>query len=286
MLTADTTTGPMLIEVSEAHSDVPFTVVYVPGNGMELSLAQLKEPEDDEKNPDLCGNIHAALHPHGAKTLFAPTPTKANTEIIEPTKLTSVFRLGKGMRMFRNYEKPADGSFLRNPGDTGIFSASGCGLIVATMGDRFVFAHAARDSLIDRGRILTGTCSRQHESVIDSIIAAFRDFGFENIDIKTRMQVWLFYFIRPEDLRDSYDHPEHGPYNYKVGRDVRDNLGLRMYDDAAREIMLDLPVIAEAQFISQGISTRRIHLEHCYLPEGMPHTRNGGSRSLLAIIRR
>lgn len=287
MLATKTSTSPVLVEISEAQSDVPFTAVCTPGTGMELSLAPLQKPEDAAKSAglDLCMKLHTILHPHGAERLLAPTPTEANGEIIEPTNLSKVFLVGSGMRMFRNPEAPADGTFLRNRGDAGIFSVSGCGVIVAAMGDRLIFAHAARNSLIDRRRVLTGQNSRRNESVVDAIIEAFGELGHDKFDIKIRMRVWMFYFIRPEDLFDSFDNPEHCKYNRAVGADVQNRLGVhRMYNDDG--VMLDLPVIAAQQFVNHGISRRNINLEHCYLPGGMPHTRNGGGRSLLAIIRR
>ena len=141
-------------ELTVPRGALYFTTACFAGPGKEWSLAPLQEPADVKKNPVLAGKLREALTSLGADRLYAPSPVKANGEIIEPTMLNRPFVLGKGVRLFRNPRMPADGTFLRGAGDAGIFSAGGCGVIAAALGDRLIFAHAGRESLIDRKRAL------------------------------------------------------------------------------------------------------------------------------------
>ncbi len=275
--------------LTAAQSDVAFTAACFAGPGMEWSLAPLQKPEDVTASPaqvDLVSKLRAAMRPLGADKLYAPTPIKANGEIIEPTALKHHFRLGNGVVMFRNPALPADGTFLRAPGDAGIFSASGCGVIVTTMYDHLVFAHAARESLIDKPRVITGQSSRHHESVVDSIVSSFREMGYGQHQIAANLKVWMLYFIKPRDFFHHKEHPEHWEYNSKVGPYLAERLGtgFAQWPDGVR---LDLPTIAAAQFKKHGVTEENIHLEHGYLADELPHTRKQeGGRYLVAIIRR
>ncbi len=296
MLTVNNTAGIVPVVrndipfgIAGGHSDVAFTAACFAGPGMEWSLAPLQKPEDVSAAPTnvtLVSKLRGALRPLGADRLFAPTPTKANGEIIEPTALKHHFRLGNGVIMFRNPEVPADGTFLRSPGDAGIFSAGGCGVIVATMDDHLVLAHAARESLIDKPRVITGQSSRHHESVVDAIVSSFCEMGYEQHQIAPALKVWMLYFIKPRDFFHHKEHPQHWEYNSKVGPYLDEHLGagFTQWPDGVR---LDLPTIAAAQFKKHGVLEENIHLDHAYLHDELPHTRKEeGGRYLVAIVRR
>ncbi len=271
------------VDISIEQSRVPFTAACFAGPGKEWSLAPLQKPEDVKANSPLVHKLQRAAKWLGADRLYAPTPVDSNGEIISPAQLSRVFILGSGVTMFRNPAVPADGTLLRDPGDAGIFSAGGCGVIVTTIDDRLIFAHAGRESLIDRARILDGR-PRRHESVVDSIMEAYHGLGYTSHQL-TRLKVWVFYSIRPEDFLHEFNDAVHSTYNCRVGTDVHARLGrgARRVRDG---IELDLPAIAQAQFVQLGVPERNIRLEHAYLADELPHTRRrGGGRYLVAIVR-
>ena len=269
-------------ELTVPRGALYFTTACFAGPGKEWSLAPLQEPGDVKKNPVLVGKLRKAVTSLGADRLYAPSPVKSNGEIIEPTMLNRPFVLGKGVRLFRNPKVPADGTFLRGAGDAGIFSAGGCGVIVATLGNRLIFAHAGRESLIDRDRVLGGQ-GRRNESVVDSIVEAFREIN-SHADLR-KLHAWVLYSIKPDDFLHEFDDPKHGEYNCHVGIYL-EKLGLGAgVRRVATGLKLNLPGVAKAQFVQLGVPERNIHLEHAYLADELPHTRRGGGRYLVAIVR-
>ena len=288
MLANINTEDAMLVPVvrndfTTSQSGVSFTAACFAGPGKEWSLAPFQEPGDVKKNPVLAGKLREALVSLGADRLYAPSPVEFNGEIVEPTMLSRPFILGNGVLLFRNPKVPADGTFLRDTGDAGIFSAGGCGVIVAVLGERLIFAHMGRDCLIDRKRIEHNYCSRINESVVDSIVDTFLEHD-PNADLR-EMRAWIFYSIWPEDFLHRYDDVVHAPYNRKVGPDLEQRglgAGVRK---TAEGVELDLPVVAKRQFIQRGVPESNISLEHGYLAEELPHTRRGGGRYLVAIVR-
>lgn len=273
-------------ELTVPRGALYFTAACFAGPGKEWSLAPLQEPGDVKKNPVLVGKLREAVTLLGADRLYAPTPIASNGisngEIINPAQLSRVFILGGGVVMFRNPKVPADGTFLRGAGDAGIFSAGGCGVIVAILGDRLIFAHAGRESLIDRDRVL-GEQGRRRESVVDSIVEAFHELD-SRADLR-KLHAWVLYSIKPEDFLHRSDDQKHLKYNRLVGPDLEDRglgAGVRQKTEG---VELDLPVVAGAQFVQLGVPERNIHLEHAYLADELPHTRNGGGRYLVAIVR-
>ena len=284
---AHTDTQEPVVAVVRNELTVPrgalyFTAACFAGPGKEWSLAPLQEPGDVKKNPVLTGKLRKAMVSLGADRLYAPSPVKANGEIIEPTMLNRPFVLGNGILLFRNPKVPADGTFLRGAGDAGIFSAGGCGVIVATLNDRLIFAHAGRESLIDRERVLGGQ-GRRRESVVDSIIEAFREID-SRADMR-KLHAWMLYSITPEDFLHRFDDKVYRDYNCHIGPYLQ-RLGLEAGAQRAAEgLRLNLPAIAKTQFIQLGVPERNIHLEHSYLSDELPHTRRGGGRYLVAIVR-
>lgn len=269
-------------------SELSFSAACFGGEGQQWSLGPLQEPDDVRKHPELAAAVREAVRHLGADRVWAPNPTAFNGEIVQPIELSRVLKLGKGVILFRHKERMADGTFLRHPEDAGIFSAGGCGVIVAVLHDRMLFAHMGRECLIDRVRVTTGKASRRRESVVDGALEAMLS-GHVRRDVRD-LHVWVLYTIRPEDFLHRYDDPDarHRTYNRLVGPDLqRRGLGGGMREVERVGVMLDLPLIARLQLMRHGVPESNIHLEHRYLSDELPHTRKGDgkTRYLVAIAR-
>ncbi len=251
--------------------------------GADWSLGPLQRPEDVTANRPLAHKLSGALKHLGADRAFAPSPVKFNGRVILPEQLLLALNLGGGIFLMRNQNAPADGTLLRSPRDAGIFSAGGCGLVVAALGEHMVFAHAGRDCVIDRRRVLSGTPSRELESVVDYVVNALL---LAAAPCKAEdIQVWVLYSIRADDFLHRYDHEEHGEYNRLIGPDL-ESRGLGVgYHRSSEGVSLDMPVVIREQFLRRGVPSESVSLEHGYLADELPTTRNGGGRYLAAVVR-
>jgi hypothetical protein len=91
----------------------------------------------------LVNDLNAAFRALGVTRALAPNPVEFNATIIHPIHLVRQLSVG-ATTMHRNQGVPADGTFLAKPHDAGIFSAGGCGVIVAAYRGDLIFAHAGR----------------------------------------------------------------------------------------------------------------------------------------------
>lgn len=278
-----TETIPLVRNSFTSLEGIRFTTACFQGPGNEWSLGSLQEPEDVTKQPGLTKRLRDAMRHLGADRVYAPSPVKFNGKIIRPTELSRVFNLKGGVLLFRNASMPADGTFLRADGHAGVFSAGGCGLTVAILRDHLIFAHTGRDCVIDRERVLTGVPSRAKESVVDSIIDAFCELGYTEKHF-CDLSVWVLYSIKPQDFLHRFDDQRHGEYNRRVGSDVARWTPVGVHTTAAG-FQIDVPAIARAQFIAHGVPSENIRLDHAYLNDELPTTRNGGGRYLVAVVR-
>jgi hypothetical protein len=105
--------------------------------------------------------------------------------MVNANDLSTRIDLGEGVTILRNQNAPGDGMFIQ-PRETLIMSGAGCPIIIATAGDKMVVAHAGRDSLIDRNKIM-GERARENPSIVYTIVAAFIRQGFPPNEIKMRM---------------------------------------------------------------------------------------------------
>lgn len=263
-------------------SRVSFSVGAFEGN--DWSLKPFKNPEDIAENRQLAGRIAGAVRALGGERIFAPYPSTFNAEIVDPKELWKNFPLSQDVAMFRNNEKPADGSFLRQAGDAGVFSAGGCAIIVAVYRQQMIFAHAGRDCVLDRKLIETG--GREHgrprESVVYSIIDAF---GLELPSELEQLHAWVFYSIKPEDFPHEFDHPKYKAWNDGAAEYLPKEFGAKAALVDATAVYPDVPQIIKAQFEQIYVREENIHLEHAYLADELPHTRKGSGRYLTAVVR-
>ncbi len=257
--------------------------------GINWSLARLQTNNDVYQHQEFADQLRSAITSAGARMAFAPTPTAFNGKVGLPRELTNTISLGNGVYVRRNNKALMDGTFLSHKHEAGIFSAGGCGVIVATYRHLLVFAHAGRDCLLDRLWVKTEgaerTPDRAHISVVDSIIEALGVTPEKMHEV----HVWPLYFIRPEEFshRANDIQKDHGEYNRAAIRFLPTQYGKECGDVTSDRIMMDLPRIARKQCLGHGIPCSNIHMEHCYLDNELPHTRKGEgtTRYLVAIVR-
>jgi hypothetical protein len=274
---------PLVSATSEVPGQARYTVACFEGNSW--SLARLQKAGDEKKAPELASMVNRALLGLGAHLAYAPTPVKFNGKLVRPDALMHE-RIPLGdIMLYRNPANPADGTWLPSRGCAGIFSAGGCSLIVATLGKEMVFAHAGRDCVIDRKRIVTRNNKegRHYESVVNSIIASLAPSRF----LCAQMHVAVYYSIRPEDFRHDFDdaNSDHVAYNTAAAHILRREYGEECGIVDSRGIGIDVPRIIRAQFYAQGVPRENISLELAYLSDELPTTRRGGGRYLAAVVR-
>lgn len=275
---------PIICNEFVTPAGIRFSSACFQGPGNEWSLSPFQEPQDVSRNSLLARSLSGAMRHLEGDRAYAPSPAQFNGCIIQPSELSKVFVLEPGILMLRNSTVPADGTLLRRSGDVGIFSASGCGVIVAALGTHLLFAHAGRDCVINRKRVLGEPGARQFESVVDSIVDTLIELRGHKSAIND-IHAWMFYSIKPEDFVHRYDNTTHGVYNRLVGTDlIRRGLGGVRRTEVGVEI--DVPVVVKEQFIQRGVPAGNISLTHGYLADELPHTRKeGGGRYLVAVAR-
>jgi hypothetical protein len=258
--------------------------------GSDWSLKPLQRKGDEDKAPELARRISRALAGMGARLIFAPTPTKFNGELVsEETLMKERLRLGN-LWMYRNPDVPADGAWLPYRGCAGIFSAGGCSLIVATRGNKMIFAHAGRDCVIDRTRIRTQNFrkGRRHESIVNGILNELAP-SYSAHRKAHEIRAAVYYSIRPEEFRhDLADkNTEHAEYNEGAWKLLPREYGEECGIVDSRGIGIDVPRIIRRQFIANGVPPENISLEHAYLRDELPTTRrgDGSGRYLVAVVR-
>lgn len=256
------------------------------------SLAGFYGDEGLRNKPDLAQALHTLFFSMGAHRVYAPTPVEFNAKLINPETFTTCMRLvglGGSVLMLRNKSAPADGTMLRYIGDAGAFSAAGCPMIVAAYKKELLFAHAGRDCLLDRVRIATRDekFGRPYGSVVRSIVETLRNESFEadRFDL-SRVRVWVYGSIRPEDFRDSLSDPKYAEYNNKAYYYVLHRFGPECVEIKDHAVQLNLPVLIQKQFESQGVPGQNINITQAYLPKSYPTTRSGSTdRYAICVVR-
>ncbi|HEY5383398.1 MAG TPA: hypothetical protein VIJ88_02495 [Candidatus Paceibacterota bacterium] len=251
--------------------------------GTDWSLGPIQKSEHVQANLGLASQVGAALWGLGVRRAYAPSPIEFNARIINPKILDRDIPLPYGVHLFRNQEVPADGTILRKQGDAGVFSAGGCSVVVATLGDEIIFAHAGRECVLDRTRVLTDGMEKGRwvESVVDNIVSALTPHH----NLRQYLRAWVFYSIKPEDFvhRSDDPDPKHAAYNKAAADYLPQKFGSEFGWAEKAALYIDIPRIIKAQFHRLGVE--HVSLEHAYLANELPHTRNGGGRYLVAIVR-
>lgn len=285
----DTIVRPTLITASLHYSmkseKFPGFSAECYGGDFDWTLRRLQTNEDGTLNQSLLQRLWYIMCKKRTYRAYAPSPVHFNAEIIDKEHLTKRITVASGFDLYRNQNTPADGTFLER-GEMGIISGAGCPVIVAWYREKFIFAHAGRDSLFDRKRILSGTPSRINESVVDGILKAF---GYPEIDCE-EIGVSVHFSISPQALIHERNHPTYGAFNEKMFLDLREwGAECAYHNDDSTLIHLNLPELIRRQFIKYGVPSKRIHLHETYVDEhpDLVHTRGPDRerRNLIIIVR-
>lgn len=269
------------------------TCITVPGGrlvfssacfpGDHWSLKRLREPEDGLRHAVFAEEVGCALRGIGVRRAYAPNPTEFNGALIEPHELHFPILLPHGVVMYRNTAQPADATYLTKSGDAGIFSAGGCGMVVVAWGELLLFAHAGRESLLDRSEVCTQGAQRgRPQGLVDNLVDALCAKGAHTRDL----YAWPLYFIKPRHFVHAPDDPVHGEYNRGAIAYIPAHYGAHCGKVTRAGLLLDLPRIVQTQFVRRGVPKTNVSLAHAYLEDELPTTRNSeNGRYLVAAVR-
>jgi hypothetical protein len=255
-LTIDTTTTREGLRHAERIGGINITAICAPPSPeASWSLKDMYSQEAVDDRPQLARGLSRALLDHGITRAYAPSVAAMSGAIAERHELSTALSLPEGVTMLRNKALPSDGVPL-NPesGNEGfVMSGGGCPLVVAIGGGHVIAAHASRESLIDRGRIETGTPSRDHESVIHSIAAWFQK---KRVPVD-QVNVRIFFTVKAKAFPHPFTGSAHSPYNQKLHADIMGrNLGKDvMQRDTGR---LSIPGLIHGLCAKEGFATRRV----------------------------
>jgi len=252
--------------------------------GRDWSLAPLQKKEDAAVNREFAAKVGGALSGLGARRAYAPNPTQFNGKVISPANLRNIIPLPGPVFLCRNQACPADSTSLNVAGDAGLFSAGGCGMLVIVQGQNLLFGHAGRESLLDRQRIKTNNKERSRDKdLVDNMLDVL---GARSETLKS-IYAWPLYFIKPQHFGHRFDDPDlkHAAYNQGAILSLPREFGSEYGWKSAEAIHIDLPRIARTQLINRGVPKSNIFLDHAYLADELPTTRNGGGRYLTVVVR-
>ncbi len=250
--------------------------VHLFGKPHDWSIAPLREEEDAKKQPELMDRIRDATlslcpedwfetepdhNPEGIDSVFllAPRPTEFNAVICDPWRDLKV-EMVSGPLLPCHFCKVtikrgcnADGVEIPKNLLGGFWlSSADCLCVVAfSPSGRLICAHAGRDSLFDRKKMLTGTPSRKNESVVDSIAELL---GTEFKETK----FFLTCGIAPEHLVHSWYHLEHGATNEKMIKYLAERWEQSVPPGKEQEGWINLKGLVTSQFEEHGVSANSI----------------------------
>lgn len=268
---------PLVHNQFVSPSGIRFSVSCYAGH--EWSLRDMYTPQDAYRYPGFAHKLARAFMCVGAEDVYAPTPG-FNGEIVLRSNLSTMIRLPHNIFLHRNRAMLADGCPLSKRGDAGTVSAGGCGTPIATYGQDLIFAHAGRETILDRKEVLTHGKERgRQRTFVDNLISSVAGECFDPM----KLHVWPLYFIGPDEFVHHWFAPneEHQKYNraaiqYLPKRYPGEFGSIDKHETA---IKIDLPRILRAQLLERGVPAKNVHMEHADLHKELPTTRNGGGNS-------
>lgn len=249
---------------------------------LSWSLLPLQTQKDVSTHYALAIGVRAALRSIGVRRAYAPNVGPASAAIVSATDLKECILLGGGVSLYRNHSIPADGVFLK-PGDAFVMSAAGCPVIIATDGEHMLVAHAGRDSLIDRNAVMGLPMTREHLSIVDAIIAAFKEKGVPPQRIDMHMQL----SIPAAAFEHRFDHPQYGAYNRALSAFVDAHWPHCTLNKTDKSMFLDLESVCVEQARQAGLRYVWATSSLGEFPS-LAHTRDGNNpyRRNLVLVKR
>ncbi|MHB1163501.1 MAG: hypothetical protein ACYCZZ_03210 [Minisyncoccota bacterium] len=248
---------------------------------LNWSLQQMQNQEDVYQNHGLATGLYVALRRLGVRRAYAPQVAPASATIVDAAALQDRIRLRGNVSLYRGKDVPADGVFLKQ-NEAFVMSSAGCPVIIASVDDHMIVAHAGRDSLIDRGAVM-GTPTRKHVSVVDAIIDAFK----QKSAAIHRMTMCMQFSISAEAFEHRFDHPQHGAYNRALAAFIDAKWPGSALRKTADGLLLNLESVFIEQARQAGIRNVWTFLSLNECPE-LAHTRDGKKpdRRNLILVKR
>ncbi|MDP3955732.1 MAG: laccase domain-containing protein [bacterium] len=206
------------------------------------------------------------MHSRSVRALYVPDCTTFNARVesltSEPHRVwkTSATTKPPG-RIF--YGQLVDGVTVASRGEGVWISVGDCPVIVVADPEkkRFVAAHAGRDSVIDRQRILTGKTDRKHEGITQAAIDAL--IGTETKRIK-KLYAGVFCSVGARHFCHSLDHEVYGRQNAMILMDILHKHGAREPEvliGSSHSGFINLPILIRSQLLSAGVPAAQILLD-------------------------
>lgn len=217
-------TGPI---VQKARNGTYTVLCFPPEPTFSWSLKDFYSKEEADCNPVLRDRLREILKELGVTTAYAPSISFASGEVTWPHRLRREVPLGEGYRLNRDKGVFADGVVL--PQKTAFVGSIAGPVVVMSDGKMCVVASAARDSLIDRRKILGTPPYRRFESVIYAMNGMF---GEDQTDTKN-LNLEGFFSLQTLTFPHPFDDEQHGRYNKRLvqhGRDFGSHVILKQDD--------------------------------------------------------
>ena len=257
------------------HENVRCTAVCVAPNDVDWSLKDLYTPESGDS--PFAREVADSLYEHGVRgTVFGPTVTDMNAHLTDADKLTTEILLPHGITLYRNPGLKADGLPLSaDAGETFVMSGGGCPIIVAIGDGEVIAAHASRDSMIDRTRVMTGSQSRQHESVLHAIVREFKDWDIS----PSQVHVHVYFSVPAAAFTHDFSDAAYGAFNRALHRDLRKR-GLG--DDVMQKATGAFSIPALCAGLGRQLGLGKVE-KSCMLPQ---HGRFGYTRNPIDSLKK
>lgn len=231
------------------------SAVYTLFNG-RIEIALFGKPNNWsllDPTPESLALIGDAAQGNRIDTLLAPKPSTFNAKICLPEDLNTTFDTGNGVRIMRGVD--ADGVIVPE-GQAFYLASADCVTIVATdpKSGMTIAAHGGRDCLIDRKRVNGEGLSREHDSVVDAIVAQFKNAGINAKHLK----IFMTCGIGPKEFEHNFFDPKYGAGNIKMCLDLIAKWGKTVLDGDITRGKIVLTEVIRAQFMSHGVPAYQI----------------------------
>lgn len=205
-----------------------YTVLcYPPEPNLSWSLKDLYSKEEADKNPVLRDRLREILKERKVTSAYAPSIAHASAEVTWKYCLRREVPLGEGISLWRDKGVFADGVVL--PKGTAFVASIAGPVVVMSDGAMCIAASGARDSLIDRRKMLCTPPYRRFESVIHAM-----NDTFESAKSEKRSQVVEgFFCLKTLSFPHPFNDEQHGRYNKRLvqyGRDYGSDVILKKDD--------------------------------------------------------